>query len=105
LTSGEKGIYSTYTLPKTWGIIVFDDYSLEELRKYIDWTPFFKTLSRPSEARVVTARGSVPGAELRCHRGPSALTSASAPTQNCAAGSVLEPKLAPAQFRAGYAVR
>ena len=29
--------------PKTGGITVFDDYSLEELRKYIDWTPFFKT--------------------------------------------------------------
>ena len=24
-------------------IIVFDDYPLEELRDYIDWTPFFKT--------------------------------------------------------------
>ncbi len=29
--------------PKTWGISVYDDYPLEELRKYIDWTPFFKT--------------------------------------------------------------
>jgi 5-methyltetrahydrofolate--homocysteine methyltransferase len=29
--------------PKTWSITVLEDYSLEELRKYIDWTPFFKT--------------------------------------------------------------
>ncbi|HFD87843.1 MAG TPA: methionine synthase, partial [Gammaproteobacteria bacterium] len=33
----------TPPVPKTGGITVFDDYSLEELRKYIDWTPFFKT--------------------------------------------------------------
>jgi len=30
-------------VPKTWGITVLEDYSLEELRNYIDWTPFFKT--------------------------------------------------------------
>ncbi len=30
-------------VPKNWGITVYDDYSLEELRDYIDWTPFFKT--------------------------------------------------------------
>ncbi|TCK18271.1 methionine synthase (B12-dependent) [Thiogranum longum] len=37
--------WDNYTppVPKTWGITVFDDYSLEELRQYIDWTPFFKT--------------------------------------------------------------
>lgn len=29
--------------PKELGNIVFDDYSLEEIRKYIDWTPFFQT--------------------------------------------------------------
>ncbi len=29
--------------PKTWGITAYDDYPLEELRDYIDWTPFFKT--------------------------------------------------------------
>ena len=29
--------------PKFLGTRVFDDYSLEELAKYIDWTPFFQT--------------------------------------------------------------
>lgn len=29
--------------PKELGIKVFDDYSLEELSKYIDWTPFFSS--------------------------------------------------------------
>ena len=29
--------------PKLVGTKVFDDYSLEELAKYIDWTPFFQT--------------------------------------------------------------
>lgn len=29
--------------PKKPGIHVFDDYPLEEIRKYIDWTPFFIT--------------------------------------------------------------
>jgi 5-methyltetrahydrofolate--homocysteine methyltransferase len=29
--------------PATPGIHVFDDYSLEELTRYIDWTPFFRT--------------------------------------------------------------
>jgi 5-methyltetrahydrofolate--homocysteine methyltransferase len=33
----------TPPVPKTWGITVLEDYSLEELRRYIDWTPFFKT--------------------------------------------------------------
>ena len=34
-----------YTPPKPTflGTKVFDDYSLEELAKYIDWTPFFST--------------------------------------------------------------
>ena len=30
-------------VPKKTGISVFDDYDLGELRKYIDWTPFFST--------------------------------------------------------------
>ncbi|MEI7810832.1 MAG: methionine synthase [Ignavibacteria bacterium] len=29
--------------PETLGITVLNDYPLEELRKYIDWTPFFTT--------------------------------------------------------------
>ncbi len=35
--------WSTYTPPKPTfqGIKVFEDYSLEELRTFIDWTPFF----------------------------------------------------------------
>ncbi len=35
--------WSSYTppVPKKLGIQVFDDYPLEELRDYIDWTPFF----------------------------------------------------------------
>jgi 5-methyltetrahydrofolate--homocysteine methyltransferase len=28
-------------IPKKLGITVFDDYSLDELKDYIDWTPFF----------------------------------------------------------------
>ncbi len=32
---------ATPVAPKTPGITVFEDYSLEELREYIDWTPFF----------------------------------------------------------------
>ncbi len=31
----------TPVTPVTPGITVFEDYSLEELREYIDWTPFF----------------------------------------------------------------
>lgn len=30
-------------VPKFTGIKVFEDFSLEELRKYIDWSPFFNT--------------------------------------------------------------
>ena len=30
-------------VPAFTGIRMFDDYSLEELREFIDWTPFFKT--------------------------------------------------------------
>ena len=35
--------WSSYTpaVPAKLGVQVFDDYSLEELRAYIDWTPFF----------------------------------------------------------------
>ena len=33
----------TPPVPKTWGITVLEDYSLEDLCHYIDWTPFFKT--------------------------------------------------------------
>ena len=29
--------------PKFKGVKVFEDYSLEELTNYIDWTPFFST--------------------------------------------------------------
>ena len=38
-----KGDWSSYTPPKPTfiGIKTFDDYSLEELSHYIDWTPFF----------------------------------------------------------------
>lgn len=37
--------WSTYTppKPKKTGIQVFDDYDLSEIRRYIDWTPFFTT--------------------------------------------------------------
>jgi 5-methyltetrahydrofolate--homocysteine methyltransferase len=37
------GDWASYTppAPRKPGITVFDDYSLEELRAYIDWTPFF----------------------------------------------------------------
>jgi 5-methyltetrahydrofolate--homocysteine methyltransferase len=37
--------WDNYTppVPKNRGINVYDDYSLDELRDYIDWTPFFKT--------------------------------------------------------------
>ena len=31
------------TEPKFTGVKSFDDYSLEEIREYIDWTPFFRT--------------------------------------------------------------
>ena len=31
----------TIAAPRTLGITIFDDVSLETLRKYIDWTPFF----------------------------------------------------------------
>ncbi len=31
------------TKPKFLGVKAFDDYSLEEIRNYIDWTPFFQT--------------------------------------------------------------
>jgi len=31
------------TVPKKLGITVFEDYSLEEISQYIDWTPFFST--------------------------------------------------------------
>ncbi len=33
----------TITEPKKLGVHVFDDYSLEEIRNFIDWTPFFST--------------------------------------------------------------
>jgi 5-methyltetrahydrofolate--homocysteine methyltransferase len=33
----------TPTTPSFLGTKVFDDYSIEELSKYIDWTPFFST--------------------------------------------------------------
>ena len=38
-----KGDWENYTPPKPTflGIKVFEDYSLEELTRYIDWTPFF----------------------------------------------------------------
>ena len=37
--------WANYTppVPQQLGIQVFDDYSLEELSKYIDWTPFFSS--------------------------------------------------------------
>ena len=37
--------WDTYTppTPRTPGLTVFDDYSLDELAEYIDWTPFFST--------------------------------------------------------------
>lgn len=31
------------SIPKQTGVITFDDFPLEEIRKYIDWTPFFIT--------------------------------------------------------------
>ncbi|MBE9560128.1 MAG: methionine synthase, partial [Proteobacteria bacterium] len=38
-----KGDWENYTPPKPTflGIKTFDDYSLEEISRYIDWTPFF----------------------------------------------------------------
>ncbi len=38
-----KGDWKNYTPPKPTflGVKTFDDYSLEELSRYIDWTPFF----------------------------------------------------------------
>ncbi len=39
---GDWKNYTTPT-PKFTGIKVFENYSLEELAKYIDWTPFFQT--------------------------------------------------------------
>ena len=33
----------TPPVPKTLGLTVLENYPLEELRPYIDWTPFFKT--------------------------------------------------------------
>ncbi|MDT8282678.1 MAG: vitamin B12 dependent-methionine synthase activation domain-containing protein, partial [Gammaproteobacteria bacterium] len=38
-----KGVWANYTPPKPTflGLKTFDDYSLEELSHYIDWTPFF----------------------------------------------------------------
>ena len=43
--NAEKLDWNAYqpTTPKFLGTRVFDDYSLEELAKYIDWTPFFQT--------------------------------------------------------------
>ena len=37
--------WDNYTppVPKTRGITALEDFPLEELREYIDWTPFFKT--------------------------------------------------------------
>ncbi len=37
--------FSNYSIeaPKKFGITVLQNYSLEEIRKYIDWTPFFIT--------------------------------------------------------------
>ncbi|WP_343218416.1 methionine synthase [Luteibacter aegosomaticola] len=38
-----QGDWEAYTppTPKTPGLTVFDDYDLAELRRYIDWSPFF----------------------------------------------------------------
>ena len=38
-----KGEWETYTppVPKLLGVRVFEDYSLEDLTRYIDWMPFF----------------------------------------------------------------
>jgi 5-methyltetrahydrofolate--homocysteine methyltransferase len=41
LKTGWKNV--KITKPKKGGITVLKDYPLEELRKYIDWTPFFST--------------------------------------------------------------
>ena len=44
-TNKFKGDWEAYTppVPKQLGITRFDDYSLEEIAQYIDWTPFFAT--------------------------------------------------------------
>ena len=41
--------WSTYTppVPRHLGVKVFDDYSLAEIAKYIDWTPFFHAWGLP----------------------------------------------------------
>ena len=38
-----QGDWKAYTppVPRTPGVTVFDDYDLAELRRYIDWSPFF----------------------------------------------------------------
>jgi 5-methyltetrahydrofolate--homocysteine methyltransferase len=43
--NAEKLDWSTYAppAPQFFGTKVFEDYDLEELAKYIDWTPFFQT--------------------------------------------------------------
>jgi len=40
-----QGDWANYVppTPRTPGVTVFDDYSLDELAEYIDWTPFFST--------------------------------------------------------------
>ncbi len=42
---GIKTDWSTYKppVPRRLGVTVFEDYSLEEISQYIDWTPFFQT--------------------------------------------------------------
>ncbi len=46
-----KGDWENYTPPKPafLGIKVFEDYSLEELTHYIDWTPFFHAWELPGK--------------------------------------------------------
>ena len=34
---------TTISTPKNTGIQIFDNYALEDIRKFIDWTPFFTT--------------------------------------------------------------
>lgn len=44
-SNGLRAEWSNYKrpVPKNLGITAFEDYDLSEIRKYIDWTPFFST--------------------------------------------------------------
>ena len=57
-----------YRLPKpnVLGVLTFDDYALQEIRPYIDWTPFFHSWQ---------LKGSHPGIFEHPEKGPEARNS------------------------------